>query len=158
MIWRAAGVHEGLRHNGETRVHNVRLSKIKNEVGIFYQVHPKSEKQYWLKGSTWNFIIHLRGREFDFQVWTTSESVMPCCRAWSSKKSNKYWKYNPGLRPHLIKLSPTQHTGCRQKRKKLGGLQTAQRVGLQNQIFCCWWRFGSPKKSYIVSNFDRVGR
>ena len=38
------------------------------------------------------FCSHLKGRELDFHVWTTSESVIPCCRAWSSKKSNKYWK------------------------------------------------------------------
>jgi hypothetical protein len=25
-----------------------------------------------------------------FHVWTTSLSVMPCCSAWSSRKSNKY--------------------------------------------------------------------
>lgn len=33
----------------------------------------------------------LSGRELLFHVWTTSLSVIPCCSAWSSRKSNKYW-------------------------------------------------------------------
>ena len=31
----AAGIHEGLRHNREAWVDNIRLTKIKYEIGIF---------------------------------------------------------------------------------------------------------------------------
>ena len=45
MIRCAAGIHEGLRHYGQTRVDNISFSEIKNKIGILDQVHPEPKRQ-----------------------------------------------------------------------------------------------------------------
>lgn len=42
MVWRWARVHEGLGDNRETRVDDVWLVNVKDEVGILDEVHPES--------------------------------------------------------------------------------------------------------------------
>ena len=73
---------------------------LENKVRSFYTKNVTEQIKWDIKKYNHNKItkkIHedrkdcdLSGREFDFQVWTTSWSVMPCWIAWSSRKSNRY--------------------------------------------------------------------
>ncbi len=45
MVWGAAGVHEGLRHDGEAGVHNVGLAQVEHEVRVLDQVHPEPDNR-----------------------------------------------------------------------------------------------------------------
>ena len=95
MLRGAAGIHESLGHHAQTWVHYIGLPKVKHKVGVLDQVHPEPvQRDKWWELSKMIRVQYLRGSEFDFHVWTTSLSVIPCCKAWSSRKSNKYCKYN----------------------------------------------------------------
>lgn len=48
---------------------------------------------------------NLRGRELLFHVCTTSGSDMPCCRAWSSMKSNMYLMARGSAEPRWAVLN-----------------------------------------------------
>lgn len=41
MVRRWTAVHERLRHDGQTRVHNIGLVYIENKIRIFYEINPK---------------------------------------------------------------------------------------------------------------------
>ena len=81
LVRGAAGVHKGLRHHREAAVHNVGLAQVKHKVRVLDEVNPEPRKyMHILVMFKFTYVggSYLRGREFDFHVWTTSESVMPC--------------------------------------------------------------------------------
>lgn len=45
MIRRRAAVHKRLRHDRQTRVHDIGLVYVENKVWIFYEINPKPERK-----------------------------------------------------------------------------------------------------------------